>query len=63
MTQMGPENFLDGVDTEKSGVNPQTLERVILLATEIAREGREGRKIGTMFVVADTEETLKRSRP
>lgn len=62
MTQMGHENFLDGVDTEKSGVNPQTLERVILLATEIAREGREGRKIGTMFVVADTEETLKRSR-
>lgn len=62
MTQMGHDNFLDGVDTEKSGVNPQTLERVILLATEIAREGREGRKIGTMFVVADTEETMKRSR-
>ena len=29
---------------------------------EIAREGREGRKIGTMFVVSDTEEVLKSSR-
>ncbi len=62
MTQIRHDDFLAGVDHEKSGVNPQTLERVILLATEIAREGREGRKIGTMFVVADTEETLKRSR-
>lgn len=35
---------------------------MILLALEIAREGREGRKIGTLFVIGDTDETLIRSR-
>ena len=33
------------------------------LAVEIAREGREGRKIGTLFVVGDSEAVLKRSKP
>jgi DNA integrity scanning protein DisA with diadenylate cyclase activity len=40
-----------------------TLESVIQLAVEIAREGREGRKIGTLFVVGDPEGVLARSRP
>lgn len=39
-----------------------TLESVIGLAVEIAREGREGRKIGTLFVVGDPQEVLARSR-
>ena len=39
-----------------------TLEEVVQLAVEIAREGREGRKIGTLFVVGDTAEVLERSR-
>jgi diadenylate cyclase len=43
--------------------NRQVLESVMLLAVEIAREGREGRKIGTMFVVFDSTETLKHSKP
>lgn len=42
-------------------VNIRTLEEVITLALEIAREGREGRKIGTMFVVSDAENTIKHS--
>ena len=33
------------------------------LAVEIAREGREGRKIGTLFVVGDIEAVLERSQP
>lgn len=44
-------------------VNSQTLQQVVTLAVELAREGREGRKIGTMFIVADSEEVMKRSRP
>lgn len=40
----------------------RTLEEVIQLAVEIAREGREGRKIGTLFVVGDVEATLTHSR-
>lgn len=39
------------------------LEEVVQLAVEIAREGREGRKIGTLFVVSDEKKVLKRSRP
>jgi DNA integrity scanning protein DisA with diadenylate cyclase activity len=41
----------------------RTLEDVIELAVEIAREGREGRKIGTLFVVGDADAVLLRSRP
>ena len=41
----------------------RTLEEVLQLAVELAREGREGRKIGTLFVVGDVEATLQHSRP
>jgi DNA integrity scanning protein DisA with diadenylate cyclase activity len=43
-------------------VNTDTLEKVITLAVEIAREGREGKKIGAMFVVSDTDAVLGMSR-
>ena len=49
--------------SEKRHVNTQVLEQTITLAVEIAREGREGRKIGTLFVVGDSEEVLRTSRP
>ncbi len=45
------------------GCQPAVLEQTIQLAVEIAREGREGRKIGTMFIVGDEEHVLKESRP
>ena len=41
----------------------QNLEPVIELAVEIAREGREGRRIGTLFTFGDAEVVLERSRP
>ena len=50
---------LDQIDD----VNKETLENVIWLAIEIAREGREGRKVGTLFVISDAENVLKHSRP
>jgi diadenylate cyclase len=40
----------------------ETLEEVIQLAVELAREGREGRKIGTLFVIGDVENVLEQSR-
>jgi DNA integrity scanning protein DisA with diadenylate cyclase activity len=55
--------LLRDVCTDKRGINLDTLEQVILLAVEIAREGREGRKIGTMFVISDTDAVLRRSKP
>ena len=36
-------------------VKPEVLERVIAVATELAVEGREGRPVGCLFVVGDTE--------
>ena len=46
-----------------TGCQPNVLEQTIQLAVEIAREGREGRKIGTIFVLGDEEAVLKESRP
>lgn len=55
--------LVSGICCPERRVNPDTLRSVLNLAMEIAREGREGRKIGTMFVIADTESTMRRSRP
>ncbi len=49
--------------SERRGVDTRVLKQAVTLAVEIAREGREGRKIGTLFVVGDSEEVLKGSRP
>ena len=49
--------------SERRGVNREVLTQTIALAVEIAREGREGRKIGTLFVVGDSGEVMERSRP
>jgi diadenylate cyclase len=38
------------------------LEPIIELAVEIAREGREGRRIGTIFTVGDSDAVLRHSR-
>jgi DNA integrity scanning protein DisA with diadenylate cyclase activity len=57
-----PEEIFCGICNEKRGINPATLKHTVILAVEIAREGREGRKIGTMFVVGDSVEVLKHSR-
>ncbi len=40
----------------------ETLEQVLTLAIELVLQGREGRKIGTMFVVGDSDEVILRSR-
>jgi len=54
-------DLLRDIPLDGRGVDRKVLEEVISLAVEIAREGREGRKIGTMFVVGDAEETMKHS--
>jgi len=41
----------------------KNLEPTIELAVEIAREGREGRRIGTLFTFGDADAVLARSRP
>src|SRR6476469_9652478 len=43
--------------------DPDILESLIGLAVEIARGGREGKRIGTLFTVGDENAVLARSRP
>ena len=49
--------------TASSGSRRRTLKQVILLAVELLHEGREGRKIGTLFVIGDVEFVLAHSHP
>jgi diadenylate cyclase len=51
---------LRNLDTQ---VPLETLRAVVDLATEIGREGREGKPVGTMLVVGDTRRVLSMSRP
>jgi len=46
-----------------SNCNEKTLEPLLELAIEIAREGREGRRIGTLFTIGDAEAVMAWSRP
>ena len=43
-------------------IEPQVLEKVLQLATDIAREGREGRPVGTTFIVGDYEKVAHSCR-
>jgi mannitol/fructose-specific phosphotransferase system IIA component (Ntr-type) len=44
-------------------LKPEVLERVIGIAGSLAAEGREGKPVGTIFVVGDTDNVLKLCRP
>lgn len=47
----------------KSDIPLETLKLVINLAIEIGREGREGKPVGTMFVIGDERRVLSHTRP
>ena len=42
-------------------VTPTVFERVLTLAGELGVEGREGRPVGTLFVVGDSDQVLAQS--
>lgn len=64
---MGPsasvDVFADVCSREEPRVRSHVLEDALYLAVELAREGREGRKIGTIFVIGDEDRVLRHSRP
>lgn len=68
MGENGRQKMLDatfGVVCDTTGCSVErrrTLEEVVNLAVELAREGREGRKIGTLFVIGDVETLMDQSR-
>jgi diadenylate cyclase len=47
----------------ETSVPLETLKTVIDLSVEIGREGREGKAVGTMFVVGDTRKVLNHCQP
>ena len=55
-------NIFNKICTAERNVSPTVLKYVLDLSVELAREGREGRKIGTLFTVGDEEQVLKYSR-
>lgn len=46
-----------------SKVKPEVLESVLNIALELSGEGREGRTVGTTFVIGDNEKVTGLSRP
>jgi diadenylate cyclase len=42
--------------------DPDVVESLIELAVAIAREGREGKRVGTLFMLGDENALLARSR-
>ena len=62
MTRTREQDIITKVCSRRKGFNLKTLENVIILAVEIAREGREGRKIGTMFIVSDSDRVMRKSK-
>jgi diadenylate cyclase len=49
------------IDEAGERVDPAALKAALRLALELGREGREGKKVGTAFIIGDTNEVLKRS--
>lgn len=44
-------------------VDLRVVERLLKLSAELAREGREGQPVGTLFVLGDTDAVMRHSRP
>jgi hypothetical protein len=58
-----PELFASLGDLDLGGdFSAEVFERVLWIASRIAAEGREGRPIGTIFVLGDSNEVLAQSR-
>src|ERR1700686_3497774 len=55
--------MFESILCEVSQYDGAVLEPLIELAVEIAREGREGRRVGTLFTLGDEGSVLARSRP
>ena len=53
--------MFESILCQVSEYDPDVLESLIGLAVEIAREGREGRRVGTLFTLGDENAVLARS--
>ena len=56
-TAMWKERVIGGTD-----IDDEVFDAVFSICLEISREGREARKVGTAFIIGDTENVLAKSR-
>jgi PAS domain S-box-containing protein len=56
-TAMWKDRVIGGTD-----ITDEVFDTVFSICLEISREGREGKKVGTAFVIGDTENVLAKSR-
>ncbi len=47
------QGFLPGRELSLGDIQPEVLERVLRIAVDLGREGREGKQVGTAFVLGD----------
>src|ERR1700752_3636300 len=55
--------MFESILCEVTEYHAEVLEPLVGLAVEIAREGREGKRVGTLFTLGDEAAVLARSRP
>ena len=55
-------NIFKKICTSKRNISAKVLQSVLALSVELAREGREGRKVATIFTVGDEEHVLRHCR-
>jgi hypothetical protein len=55
--------MFEGILCHATVFDADVVEWLLELAIEIAREGREGRRVGTVFPLGDEDAVLARSRP
>lgn len=51
-------SFKGDIDLEKS-VKPEVFEKILRIALEIANQGREGKSVGTIFILGDKENVME----
>ncbi len=56
-TRVWRDRILEGTD-----IDPEVFDTILQACMEIAREGREGKPIGTSFIVGDLDAVMSRSR-
>ena len=66
VTEVGREYEIFAAGTDlmdaSSDILPEVIERIVDIASELGSEGREGRAVGAMFIVGDTDRVVPLTR-
>lgn len=54
--------FRENIEQGTAHIPPAVILRVLSIAIELSSEGREGKAVGTMFVIGDTRQVKRRAR-